>query len=54
MQFRITDTFTSSLAKLPNDLQRVAKTTAFDRQTNIGHPGLNLHRVTGGRDTGFW
>ena len=54
MQFRIADTFTASLAKLPNDQQRAAKTTAFDLQTNIAHPGLSLHRVTGARDPGFW
>ena len=54
MQFRIADTFTASLAKLPNDQQRAAKTTAFDLQTNIAHPSLSLHRVTGTRDPGFW
>ena len=54
MQFRIADTFTASLAKLPNDQQRAAKTTAFDLQTNIAHPSLSLHRVTGARDPGFW
>ena len=54
MQIRIADTFTSSLAKLPNDQQRAAKTTAFDLQTNIAHPSLSLHRVTGARDPGFW
>ena len=54
MQLRIADTFTASLAKLPNDQQRVAKTTAFDLQTNITNPGLSLHRVTGRRDSGFW
>ena len=54
MQFRIADTFTASLAKLPNDQQRAAKTTAFDLQTKIAHPSLSLHRVTGARDPGFW
>ena len=54
MQFRIADTFTSSLARLPNEQQRAAKTTAFDLQTNIAHPSLSLHRVTGARDPGFW
>ena len=54
MQFRIADTFTTSLAKLTNDQQRSAKTTAFDLQTNIAHPSLSLHRVTGARDQGFW
>ena len=54
MQFRIADTFTASLARLPNDQQRAAKTTAFDLQTNIVHPSLSLHRVTGAKDPGFW
>ena len=54
MQFRIADTFTASLARLPNEQQRAAKTTAFDLQTNIAHPSLSLHRVTGARDPGFW
>ena len=54
MQFRIADTFTASLTKLPNEQQRAAKTTAFDLQTNIAHPSLSLHRVTGARDPGFW
>ena len=54
MQFRIADTFTTSLARLPNEQQRAAKTTAFDLQANIAHPGLNLHRVTGAKDPGFW
>ena len=54
MQFRIAETFTASLAKLPNEQQRAAKTTAFDLQTNIAHPSLSLHRVTGAKDPGFW
>ena len=54
MQFRIADTFTASLARLPNEQQRAAKTAAFDLQTNIAHPSLSLHRVTGARDPGFW
>ena len=54
MQFRIADTFTASLARLPNEQQRAAKTTAFDLQTNIALPSLSLHRVTGARDPGFW
>ena len=54
MQFRIADTFTASLARLPNDQQRAAKTTAFDLQTKIAHPSLSLHRVTGAKDPGFW
>ena len=54
MNIRIADTFTASLSRLPNEQQRTAKTTAFDLQTNIAHPGLSLHRVTGAKDTGFW
>ena len=54
MQFRIADTFTASLSKLRNDQQRAAKTTAFDLQTNLTLPSLQLHRVTGDRDSGFW
>ena len=54
MQFRIADTFTASLSRLPNEQQRAAKTTAFDLQTNIAHPGLSLHRVTGAKDPCFW
>ena len=54
MQFRIADTFTASLARLPNEQQRAAKTTAFDLQTDLAHPSLSLHRVTGARDPGFW
>ena len=45
MQFRLADTFTASLARLPNDQQRAAKTTAFDLQTSIAHPSLHLHRA---------
>ena len=54
MQFRIADTFTASLARLPNEQQRAAKTTAFDLQTNLAHPGLSLHRLTGASHTNFW
>ena len=54
MQFRIADTFTSSLARLPNEQQKAAKTTAFDLQTNLAHPGLSLHCLTGASDPNFW
>ena len=54
MQFRIADTFTASLARLRNEQQRAAKTTAFDLQTNLAHPSLSLHRLTGTNDPNFW
>ena len=54
MQFRIADTFTSRLGKLPNEHQKAVKTTAFDLQTNPSHPSLSLHRLSGTRDPNFW
>ena len=54
MQFRIADTFTSSLARLPNEQQKAAKTTAFDLQLNPAQPGHSLHRVNGAKDPDFW
>ena len=54
MQFHIADTFTASLARLSNEHQKAAKTTAFDLQTNLAHPGLSLHRLTGASDFNFW
>ena len=54
MQFRIADTFTASLARLPNEQQKAAKTTAFDLQLNPAQPGHSLHRVNGAKDPNFW
>ena len=54
MQFRIADTFTASLGRLPNEQQRAAKTTAFDLQTNPSQPGLGVHKLTNTRDPNFW
>ena len=54
MEFRIADTFTSSLVRLTNEQQKAAKTTAFDLQLNPAQPGHNLHRVTGTKDPNFW
>ena len=42
MNFRIADTFTASLAKLINQEQKAAKTTAFDLQMDLSNPGLIL------------
>ena len=54
MQFRIADTFTASLGRLPNDQQKAAKTTTFDLQTNPSQPGLGVHRLANARDPDFW
>ena len=53
MEFRIADTFTDSLARLTNDEQKAAKTTAFDLQLNPSNPGLQLHRLDHSRDPNF-
>ncbi len=54
MEFRIAETFTSALAKLPRDEQKAVKTSVFDLQTNPDHPSLQLHRVDGSKDPNFW
>jgi mRNA-degrading endonuclease RelE of RelBE toxin-antitoxin system len=53
-QFRISDTFTASLARLTGDEQRAVKTAAFDLQMNPAHPGLQLHKLDRARDPNFW
>lgn len=54
MEFRIADTFTTSLEKLSTQHQKVAKTTVFDLQVNPASPGLKLHRVERSKDPDFW
>jgi superfamily I DNA/RNA helicase len=54
MEFRIADTFTDSLAKLTNQQQKAAKTTAFDLQLNPASSGLRLHKLDRTKDPNFW
>jgi hypothetical protein len=54
MDFRIADTFTEALARLPASDQKAVKTSAFDLQTNPQHPGLQMHRIDNSRDPNFW
>ncbi len=54
MNFRISDTFTDSLARLTGDEQKSVKTTVFDLQINPANPGLNFHRVEKVKDNNFW
>ncbi len=54
MNFRISDTFTDSLAKLTGDEQKAVKTTAFDLQLNPVNPGMSLHKLDQARDKNFW
>jgi mRNA-degrading endonuclease RelE of RelBE toxin-antitoxin system len=54
MEFRISDTFTDSLAKLTGQEQKAVKTTAFDLQLDPAKPGMSLHRIDKSRDRNFW
>ena len=54
MEFRIADTFTTSLARLNAQEQKAAKTTAFDLQLDPSRPGLNFHRIDKSKDPNFW
>jgi superfamily I DNA/RNA helicase/mRNA-degrading endonuclease RelE of RelBE toxin-antitoxin system len=54
MDFRISDTFTDSLAKLTPDEQKAVKNTAFDLQINPASPGMNFHRLEKPRDKNFF
>jgi superfamily I DNA/RNA helicase len=54
MEFRIADTFTSSLARLNAQEQKAAKTTAFDLQLDSSRPGLQFHRIDKSKDINFW
>jgi superfamily I DNA/RNA helicase/mRNA-degrading endonuclease RelE of RelBE toxin-antitoxin system len=54
MQFRISDTFTDSLARLTAEEQKAVKITAFDLQQNPANPGMQLHRIEKSKDKHFW
>ena len=54
MEFRIADTFTSSLARLTGDEQKAVKTTAFDLQLNPANPGMSFHKLDRAKDKNFW
>ena len=54
MQFRISDTFTDSLARLTGEEQKQVKTTAFDLQINPAHPGMSFHKLDRAKDPRFW
>lgn len=54
MDFRIADSFTSSLARLTGQEQKAVKTTAFDLQMDPSSPGLSFHRLTSAKDPCFW
>jgi hypothetical protein len=54
MEFRIADTFTSSLARLTGEEQKAVKTTAFDLQLSPANPGMSFHKLDRARDKNFW
>ncbi|MDN5841932.1 MAG: UvrD-helicase domain-containing protein [Alcaligenaceae bacterium] len=54
MDFRIADTFTSSLALLTGDEQKAAKTTAFDLQIDPVGNGMSFHKLDRAKDPNFW
>ena len=54
MKFFIADTFQDSLIKLPADMQKATKTTAYDIQQDPANPGLQMHRLAKAKDPNFW
>ncbi len=54
MDFRIADTFTTSLARLTEEEKKAVKTTAFDLQLNPASPGMSFHKLDKARDKNFW
>ncbi|MCL6712586.1 UvrD-helicase domain-containing protein [Pseudomonas sp. R2.Fl] len=54
MEFRIADTFTTSLARLTGDEQKAAKTTAFDLQVDPTGNGMSFHKLDRAKDQNFW
>ena len=54
MDFRISETFQSSLARLTAQEQKAAKTTAFDLQMDPSGPGMSFHKLDRAQDKNFW
>jgi mRNA-degrading endonuclease RelE of RelBE toxin-antitoxin system len=54
VQFRISDTFTDSLARLTAEEQKAVKTTVFDLQVHPENPGHQYHKLDRAKDKCFW
>ena len=54
MEFRIADTFQSSLSKLTAQEQKAVKMTAFDLQMGLGGNSQQFHRIERAKDQNFW
>lgn len=54
MDFRIADTFTDALARLPAQDQKAVKVSVLDLQLDPTAPGLQMHRIDNSKDANFW
>ena len=54
MEFRIADTFQSSLTKLTAQEQKAVKTAAFDLQMGLRGNSTKFHKIDRARDPNFW
>lgn len=54
MDFRIADTFLSSLERLTGEEQKRVKIAVFDLQANPANPGHKFHKLDRARDRNFW
>ena len=54
MDFRIADTFTDALTRLPSQDQKAVKVSVMDLQLDPTAPGLQMHRIDKSRDANFW
>ncbi len=54
MEFRIADTFQSSLGKLNAQEQKAVKTTAFDLQMGLSGNSTKFHKIERAKDRNFW
>ena len=54
MDFRIADTFTAALTRLPVNDQKAVKLSVMDLQLDPAAPGLQLHRIDKSKDANFW
>lgn len=54
MDFRLADTFTDALARLPAQEQKAVKVSVMDLQLDPSASGLQMHRITASKDPNFW
>lgn len=54
MDFRIADTFTDALTRLPAQEQKAVKVSVMDLQLDPSAPGLQMHRIDKSKDPNFW